>query len=191
LTKEELRKLFVEKRLALSAEEYATLNRRLCENFFLHVGLSAISVLHIFLPLVQKKEPDTWPILNRILKDFPNIQISIPRVNHQEQRLDNIYFENAELLSTSRWGLQELKDGTATPIEKIDMVLVPLLTFDFAGHRVGYGKGYYDRLLAACRADCVKIGISLFPPVNIIDAVNVHDQRLNGCVTPDEFFSYT
>jgi 5-formyltetrahydrofolate cyclo-ligase len=190
LTKGELRKLYLEKRVALGASEYADLNKRVCENFFVHIDLSLIKVLHLFLPLAKNKEPDTWLILNRVQREFPNIQISIPKVNQQEQRLDNFYFEGPDQLSNGQWGLQEPQNGVVTPVEKIDMVLVPLLAFDRSGHRVGYGKGFYDRFLKTCRTDCLRVGISLFSPVDSIYAINIHDIPLSNCVTPSRFFSY-
>jgi len=64
-------------------------------------------------------------------------------------------------------------------------VLVPLLCFDRRGHRVGYGRGYYDRFLARCRHDCKKIGLSFFEPLAEIDDVHEGDVELNYCVTPD------
>ena len=64
------------------------------------------------------------------------------------------------------------------------MVLVPLLAFDKLGHRVGYGKGYYDRFLAKCPPNCLRIGLSLFDPVERIDDVVPTDIRLNSCLTP-------
>ena len=69
--------------------------------------------------------------------------------------------------------------------EKIDLVLVPLLAFDKRGHRVGYGKGYYDRLLSQVRHDCRKIGLSLFQPVDVIDDIAASDIELDECVTPE------
>ena len=42
------------------------------------------------------------------------------------------------------------------------MVFVPLLAFDKAGNRVGYGKGFYDLFLSECRQDVIKVGLSFF-----------------------------
>ena len=43
-------------------------------------------------------------------------------------------------------------------------MIIPLLAFDNKGARVGYGKGLYDRFLAQCNPNCIKIGVSLFEP---------------------------
>ena len=72
----------------------------------------------------------------------------------------------------------------------IDMVFVPLLSFDKNGYRVGYGKGYYDKFLANCREDLVKVGFSFFEPVVKIEDVDGYDIPLNYCLTPENFYSF-
>ena len=44
--------------------------------------------------------------------------------------------------------------------DQIDVVFVPLLIFDKQGHRIGYGKGYYDRFLSKCKKDTIKVGLA-------------------------------
>jgi len=41
----------------------------------------------------------------------------------------------------------------------LDMVLVPMLAFDMAGNRLGYGKGFYDRFLSLVRPKCLIVGL--------------------------------
>ena len=65
------------------------------------------------------------------------------------------------------------------------MVLVPGVCFDRDGHRVGYGKGFYDRFLKTCRPDCVKIGLSFFEPVEKIDDVHNGDIALDFLVSAE------
>jgi 5-formyltetrahydrofolate cyclo-ligase len=64
------------------------------------------------------------------------------------------------------------------------MVLVPLLALDKSGHRVGYGKGFYDKFLAECRIRCHRVGISLFQPIDMIEDVGEDDITLTHCLTP-------
>jgi 5-formyltetrahydrofolate cyclo-ligase len=190
MTKQELRRVFHEKRLALTEAEYLLLNRKLCDRFFISVDLSFVNVIHCFLPIVARKEPDTWLIIDRLQREFPHIRIAIPKINHEKNQLDHFLFEGIGKLKTSKWGVPEPTDGIPMPVEKINLVVVPLLTFDAAGHRVGYGKGYYDRFLAACPPNTRKIGISFFEPVNFIESTAA-DIQLTGCVTPDSYFEFT
>jgi 5-formyltetrahydrofolate cyclo-ligase len=189
MTKQELRKLYLQKRKELSEAEYLALNQRLAGIFFSSVDLSFINVIHVYLPVIEKREPDTWLIIDRIRSEFPHIRLSIPRVNYQTWELENFFFEGLHQLQKNNWGILEPKQGVPTPTEKIDMVLVPLLAFDKQGHRVGYGKGYYDKFLSSCLPGVTKIGLAHFQPVDKIELTET-DVRLNACVTPHGIFSF-
>ncbi len=188
MTKEEARKAFLQNRLALSEGAYQQLNFQLYNQFFAQIDLSFIKCIHIFLPIESKKEPDTWPIIDRIRREFPHVRISIPKVVGDQ--LENIYLEGLHQLKKNKWGILEPEQGVPTPTEKIDMVIVPLLAVDNNGHRVGYGKGFYDRFLAECRIRCLRIGISLFDPVEIIEDVDDHDIALTHCLTPSMLLKF-
>jgi 5-formyltetrahydrofolate cyclo-ligase len=190
MTKQELRKVFLEKRLSLNEAEYALLNRNLCDRFFTTVDLTFVNVIHCFLPIVEKKEPDTWLLIDRLQREFQHIRIAIPKVNYETNQLDHFLFEGIGKLKTGKWGVPEPTDGIAIPVEKIDLVVVPLLAFDAAGHRVGYGKGYYDRFLAVCPPRTRRIGISFFEPVDVIESTSA-DVQLTGCVTPNSIFEFS
>lgn len=187
MTKSELRKIYLQKRLSLSEAEYLQLSQRLCEQFFFCIDVSFVKVLHIFLPIEKKNEPNTWLIIDRIRREFPNVRLSVPKTNGT---MENFYFEGLHQLENNAWGIPEPRQGIPTPIEKIDLVLVPLLAFDQRGHRVGYGKGYYDRFLAESNSDCRKIGLSFFEPVENINDITKDDVPLTECVTPSAFFSF-
>lgn len=82
--------------------------------------------------------------------------------------------------------------GTAHPIagaaERIpDLLLVPLLAFDRAGFRLGYGGGYYDRTLETlrARAQVKAIGLAFAAQEVAIIPRDGHDQRLDGILTED------
>lgn len=189
MTKQELRKIYLQKRLSLSEAEFSHRSFQLYQNFFSNIDLSFIKVLHTFLPILSKKEPDTWLIIDRIRREFPHVRISIPRVNEQNGELENFFFEGLHQLTTNDWGIQEPKQGIPTEPEKIDIVLVPLLAFDLQGHRIGYGKGYYDRFLKQCKPDVQKIGISLFDPEDQLPAEE-YDVKLTHVITPTQFYSF-
>ena len=66
----------------------------------------------------------------------------------------------------------------------VDLLIIPGMAFDRRGGRLGYGKGYYDRILATCRATCVKIGVGY--AWQVIDGdlpLDSHDVRMDLLVT--------
>ena len=68
-------------------------------------------------------------------------------------------------------------------IEGIDFALVPGVVFDVEGGRIGYGAGYYDRLLAEC-ADRTALVAGAFE-LQVVDVVPMveHDRRVDRVVT--------
>jgi 5-formyltetrahydrofolate cyclo-ligase len=184
MTKTELRKIYLEERLSLSEHEYERMNLGICENFFSSMDFSKINVIHSFIPMEKTKEPDTWLIIERIQEEYPHIRISLPRINVKTIDIDNIFFETHKQLKTNPWGIPEPQYGEATETKDIDMVLVPMLIGDRRGHRVGYGKGFYDKFLSTCSKDCISVGLCFFEPIQAIGDINNLDIPLRYFVTP-------
>ena len=81
------------------------------------------------------------------------------------------------------FGILQPKAARIIPAEALDLVLTPGLAFDNCGGRLGYGKGYFDRLFASTRPDCFRLGLAF--DFQVIDEVPMSpdDQVLNGVVT--------
>lgn len=188
MTKAELRKIYLEKRKNLSAEERKQKSAQIAENFFQKFDLANVNFLHCFLPIERFNEIDTRLILDRIRREFPHVETVVPRVNSKTDELEHLLLKPETVLIKNSWQIEEpASDETIAP-EKIDLVLAPLLCFDERGYRVGYGKGFYDKFLKKCRADCKKIGLSFFPPVENISDVNDFDVKLDFCIVPEGIF---
>lgn len=184
MTKAELRKFYLNERLSLRDQDLAQFNRDICENFFDKIDLGEVKVIHSFITMENTNEPDTWMIINRIKTSFPGIRISVPRINVNSLSIENFYFENPTQLKPNAWGIREPEYGEPTPTSDIDLVLVPMLIADQYGHRVGYGKGFYDKFLATCKATCVPVGLCFYEPILRIDDINERDMPLKYCITP-------
>lgn len=185
MTKAELRKLYLEKRAALSPAEVAMASRRIADSFFASVDLPPGGVLHTFIRIAKFNEIDTSVIYYRLWRDRPDVATVAPRTDLKTREIENVLFTGNSGLTENSWGIREPVDGVIIAVKDVDVVLVPLLCFDDNGNRVGYGKGMYDRFLAECRPDCKKVGVSLFSPVDEIDDVTLADVRLDMCITPD------
>jgi 5-formyltetrahydrofolate cyclo-ligase len=190
MTKADLRKTYIQKRDSLTDSQYLLLNKNLSREFFNTIELSETKVLHSFLPIEKNKEPDTRTILNQIRENHPSVRLSLPRVNVNTQLLESVFYEASTILKVNSWGIPEPQNGEITDPQDIDVVLIPMLIFDKIGHRVGYGKGFYDRFLATTRPDCKRLGICLFDPVDRIDDVMYFDERLDQCITPSGSFTF-
>ena len=75
----------------------------------------------------------------------------LPRVNRVKRRLDLYVVKDLDLdLEPGTWGIREPKPNRCAPVgsDVIAFVLVPGVAFDVRGRRLGYGGGFYDKLLA-------------------------------------------
>lgn len=172
----------------MTEDEYGRLNQQISNQFFSNIDLSSTNVIHTYLPITKNREPNTWLIIDRIRKDFSKIRISLPKVRNNT--LENLYFQELRQLEKNAWDILEPKHGEITPTKDIDIVIVPLVALDQTGSRVGYGKGFYDKFLKECRADCKKIGLSFFNPVERIDDTQAFDVSLTHCLTPADFYRF-
>ena len=191
MTKKEARCSFIEKRKHLSKIECEILSETIAKIFFKYFNLKNFQSIHIFLPIEQKAEINTWPIINNIRKCFPNVDIVIPKIDISNNILTSIHFTPELKLVNNNWGILEPEEHGSTYLEHlIDIVLIPLLAFDTNGNRVGYGKGFYDKFFLKCKKTVVKVGLSFFDPVENIEDISDLDIPLNYCITPNKVHTF-
>ncbi len=95
------------------------------------------------------------------------------------------FFEVADHdeLQPGNFGVLEPGGDQPVPIEELDLLLVPGVAFDLAGHRLGYGKGFYDRLLHRRALHCRLVGFCFeFQLLPVLPA-EPHDVRMDLLVT--------
>ena len=186
LTKHEAREWFRGRRQLTDGEA----DRAIVENFFRCTDLSAVRYLHCFLTIAKLNEVDTRPLLEKVWNEHPHITTVVPRVVDASGKMVNVVYHAGTPTADSRWNIPEPVGGVEVESELLDVVVVPLLAIDRFGHRVGYGKGFYDRLLARCRPECRKIGLSRFEPIARISDVNEFDIPLDAAALPDRFIEF-
>ena len=99
-------------------------------------------------------------------------------------------FGESDLLA-GQWGIREPQPSCANvPLDAVDLMLVPGVAFDRCGHRLGYGKGYYDRLLAKRRPDALLVALAF--DCQLVDEVPVthHDVAVDVLITPTHFLEF-
>ncbi len=172
-------------RAALSADEATRRSQQIAARWLAHANVSAIRTLHVFLPIPGKGEVDTWPLIRTLWQQHPRLKLITSRADPAAGTLTHHCLAPDTVLQPNAWGVPEPVGATPVSVADIDVVLVPLLVCDRRGHRVGYGKGFYDRFLAQCRPDARRVGLSHFPPVAEIADVQPTDVPLDKLVTPE------
>ena len=190
MLKADLRQQMLAQRRALSPEDLAQRSLRLAEQLFHHFEVARWRWLHLFLPVVRQKEPDTWPIIRRIWREQPSVQLAVPVVQPDGVSLRHYQLTPQTQLLENRWHIPEPVGAAEVAPTAFDAVLLPLLVFDELGHRVGYGKGFYDRFLLECRPDTLRIGVSLEPPIARIEDAWAGDVPLHACITPERVWRF-
>ena len=143
---------------------------------------------HVFLPITEYKEVNTEFILH--LLSGKDKEIIVSKSDFSNLKMTHFLLTDNTRIKKNNYNIPEPVDGIEVVSAKIDVVFVPLLAFDNKGNRVGYGKGFYDKFLAECKKDVVKIGLSYFEAEEIITDVFEGDVKLNYCVTPNGIYEF-
>lgn len=118
------------------------------------------SARHVLTYLAFAGEPDLAPLLADADKTFYTTRTEEATAAGEGPAILTLHRLDPADLVLHRFGF--LQPSPVAPMvagDLIDLVLVPGLAFDLHGHRLGFGMGYYDRLLATLHADVPRIGV--------------------------------
>ena len=120
-------------------------------------------------------EADIWPVIEAAIK--AGKAACAPVTDH---KITFYPFKSRSGLVPGKYGIPEPKTQNSKPAEP-ELVLVPGIAFGLCMHRLGYGKGYYDRYLA--RSFAYRIGVCY--DFQVVEKLPVHedDQRMDDIVT--------
>lgn len=187
MTKAELRKTYNLLRKALSEAQIEELSLNIA-NQLLTLPIWQLEFYHLFLSIVERKEINTDFILNILSGKDKHIVIS--KSDFSTLEMSHYLLTDSTTIKTNKWHIPEPVNGIPITPEQLDVVFIPLLAFDASGHRVGYGKGFYDIFLAKCRPETLKIGLSFFEASEDISDVLESDVKLDYCVTPGRIYKF-
>ena len=152
----------------------------------------------VLLPAFEQAEVVALysPILNEVFTEeifhealHRGKTIAYPRV--VGERLDFVSVTSPAELSPGAFGVLEPTGTMLLPSHALDLVLVPGVAFDVLGNRLGYGKGFYDRVLFGTGRPALSVGLCF--ELQLIERLPVeeHDACLDLLITEERDYSFT
>lgn len=137
----------------------------------------------IFFYASFKSEVDTMEMIKITLSQGK--KVILPKVDKENKKLKLYEIKDTSELAKSCMGILEpsVSGERLTGLDDIDLVIIPGAAFDVSGSRLGYGAGFYDRLLAG-----MKNKIPLIAPAyeeQIVENIpsEPHDVKVSKIVT--------
>ena len=175
------RKHWLEQRNNLTVNDCLKLDDLLLIQFQ-KLNWSKVQCVASYYPLEKQNEPNTL-LLTKYLKAFiPGITLAYPIVD--PINLTMHFYAETESLKQNQYGIMEPLPTRPIEAAELNALLVPLIAVDQSGHRIGYGKGFYDKYFVNFPYNRPRIGISYFEPIANIQDTHEFDVPLTHCITP-------
>ncbi|TAK48666.1 MAG: 5-formyltetrahydrofolate cyclo-ligase [Xanthobacteraceae bacterium] len=180
-TKDDLRRAALIRRDAVSGDARAAAAEAVAVRPF-PVSVTAGLVVAGYYPI--RSEFDPRPLMRRLARR--GAKLALPRMERRGAPLVFHAWNERAALVAGPFGI--LEPAADAPVCGPDIVLVPLAAFDRAGHRLGYGAGFYDRTLLDARAHKSVTAIGLAFAAQEVETVlaGPHDERLDVILTERE-----
>jgi 5-formyltetrahydrofolate cyclo-ligase len=135
-----------------------------------------------------RSEIDPAPLMEKLAKQ--GARLALPTVNARGKSLTFRSYTPGDRLTMGMLGIPEPSPAAAEVVP--DIMLVPLAAFDAAGHRIGYGAGYYDYTFTHLRKHKAIIGVGLAFATQEIEAIPAlsHDVPLDYVLTEKRVFDF-
>ena len=187
MKKSEIREKALAERKSWTQQDFELKNVQLLNQIIKFIKpLPRNLMLMSFHSMEHHREVMTSPIHAILINEPYYHQLIFPKVEKNTNQIIPYLTDKKSTFLASDWGILEPMDDTSVRLNPtdIDLIFIPLLAVDTQGHRVGYGKGFYDRFLAQAKPDVIKIGLGLAELIEPIDDLNPYDIALDIAITP-------
>ena len=184
--KKQMRSAVLARRDAMSPSERAVASRAIVDKLCNLTSYQSASVVLIYMTFGS--EIETKPLFERIVTDGK--VVVLPRVDKTSQTLMLHSVKSVAELQSSRWGIFE--PATPAPIvalKEVGFVLLPGVAFDRAGNRLGYGRGYYDKLLSCADPTLARVAAAYACQVVEKVPAGTWDQKIDTVITENEIIT--
>ena len=161
--KAEIRRAMKARRKELSVDEKSAADAVICEKLKARSDIGEMvdpfdfgSPLAVYL--ASQDEINIDPYIEYMLR--AGVEVVAPRWNGETYELARLKGLDEKNMRRGPMGIREPVDADIVEPKEVSAWIIPGLAFTRGGKRLGYGGGWYDRLLASAPKDAVKIGVA-------------------------------
>lgn len=183
MSKTDIRDFHLDKRMRLDCRRHRLLGEQVQQELLRSRVFRSATALALYSPI--KKEVDTGLIFSEAIAAHK-------RVFYPKVVADAVRFYEVKTISNLTVGsFNVLEPGcdhlAEAGVDDLDLIVVPGVAFDLTGRRLGYGRGYYDRLLVDRSRGCVTVGLCFESQLEPILPTEEHDRPVDYLATEDRF----
>lgn len=183
-----VRKQILEQRNSLSSDEINSKSRQVFLKISSEIQYNSAKTIMSFMSFGSEINMDDFN--NDIIEK--NGYVIIPRVNNKTKVMDLYKITDFNNFELSKYGILEPnpKNYTAIDPTELDLILCPGVVFDRQGYRIGYGGGFYDKLLSKITSECALYGVGF--NLQLIDEVprESFDKQLDRLYTEENNYLF-
>lgn len=181
--KTELRKKILKIRSEIPDDVRAEKNARIRSRVLELASNTPATVFALFVD--YRHEVETRSIIDALLAMGKTV--ALPIAHFDTGQLTFIAIQSRDCLQKTAKGLWEppAGSGPVIPAEKLELIITPGSAFDMKGYRMGYGGGFYDRLLANRVSGSKAVGLAFSEQVVENVPTDSHDSPLDGLITDE------
>lgn len=180
-TKQKIRIQIKNKRSKLTEKDVQTFSKKILKHLTSTKEFKKAKTILLYYPIQNEVNPLPLipsPNIKGQKKNFALIRIC------KNNRMHIHEFKDPKTLKTGKFGVKEpISTSPKIPRKNLDLVITPGIAFDLQGNRIGYGKGYFDKLFKTLSTDCVKIALAYdFQIIENVPA-DKHDKKVDLIIT--------
>jgi 5-formyltetrahydrofolate cyclo-ligase len=174
--KDKIRKQVLDARFKLTPEQRRAKSAEIETKLFILPEYCAAAIVLFYASF--QSEVETHHMIRRALAEGK--RVVLPKVKGRELELFEIKSFDKDVLPGA-WGIPEPESGVPAVLKDIGLIVVPGAVFDEQGNRIGYGAGFYDKLLPLYKGRTVALAFELQIASEL--PVDVHDIPMQKIVT--------
>lgn len=178
IPKSEARKIVIKRRTDFSPADFRTKTKTIFERFISTDDFINAKKIHTYIS-TRPGEIDTSKLIDYMIECGK--QVIVPKLNKKTGNFQRANFISWNHMVLNSDGYIEPKVGIDEDLSDIDLIIVPAIAVSILGQRVGYGGGYYDKLLKKTFASKIVLAFE-FQVFEYIES-SVHDIRVDKIIT--------